>query len=107
MPPQKDFHHPDLSDVSIYQAMQALTDPCRVAIILALSGDSNREFACNEIDLDMKLSKATVSHHFKTLREAGIIHTRAEGRSCLSSIRLKEFEQRFPGLLALVLNENR
>jgi len=105
MPSQKSFIHPDLADVSISQAMQALADPSRVAIISALSIDQSREFACNEIHLDIELSKATISHHFKTLREAGIIMTRVEGRNCLSSIRTEEFTQRFPGLLELVLSE--
>jgi len=103
MAPPKSFTHPELTDISVSQAMQALADPCRVAIIQALSSDSDREFACNEINLEMELSKATISHHFKNLREAGIIYTRVEGRNCLSSIRTKEFAKRFPGLLELVL----
>ena len=104
MPQPKTYHHPDLEDVSLSVAMQALADPCRVAIVRALFSDQDREFACNEIPLD--LSKATISHHFEALREAGIILTRVEGRKCLSSIRRKEFTQRFPGLLKLVLSES-
>jgi DNA-binding transcriptional ArsR family regulator len=100
----KTYHHPDLDDVSLATAMQALADPCRVAIVRTLCSDQCREFACNEIVLD--ISKATVSHHFEALREAGIILTRVEGRKCLSSIRKKEFNQRFPGLLELVLSES-
>lgn len=99
----KVYQHPNLEQVSLSTAMQALADPCRVAIVRALFSDQDREFACNEIALD--ISKATVSHHFETLREAGIIFTRVDGRKCLSSIRRKEFPQRFPGLLELVLNE--
>ena len=84
--------------------MQALSDSARVAIVRALFSDQDREFACNEITLD--ISKATVSHHFEVLREAGVIQTRVEGRKCLSSIRREAFNQRFPGLLELVLNES-
>ena len=103
MAPPKAYHHPDLDDVSLSTAMQALADPCRVAIVRALFSDQDRELACHEIELD--ISKATVSHHFEALREAGIILTRVDGRECLSSIRRKEFNQRFPGLLDLVVKE--
>jgi DNA-binding transcriptional ArsR family regulator len=99
----KTYAHPVLEEVTLASAMQALADPCRVAIVRALMSDEDREFACNEIELE--ISKATVSHHFETLREAGVIMTRVEGRKCLSSVRRKEFAKRFPGLLELVLRE--
>ena len=100
----KTYFHPEMADVTLAAAMQALADPCRVQIVRALCSDQDREFACNEIKLD--ISKATVSHHFEALREAGIILTRVDGRKCLSSIRRKGFNQRFPGLLDLVLKES-
>ena len=103
MAPTKAYSQSELEDVSLATAMQALADPCRVAIVRALFSDQDREFACNEIVLDV--GKATVSHHFEVLREAGVIMTRVEGRKCLSSIRRKNFNNRFPGLLDLVLNE--
>ena len=45
------------------------------------------------------------SHHFETLRAAGIIESRSEGVKCLSSLREKELNQRFPGLLDLIAAE--
>jgi len=77
--------------------MQALSDPCRIAIIQAMIREEEREFACNEVPL--KIAKATRSHHFEVLRDAGLIQTRVEGTKCLSSLRKKEFNRRFPGLL--------
>jgi DNA-binding transcriptional ArsR family regulator len=79
--------------------MQALSDPCRIAIVRALA--ERGELACNEIALDV--SKATRSHHFDVLRAAGLIHTRTEGTKCMTSIREAELDKRFPGLLSLVL----
>ena len=99
----KHYTHPDLSDVTISTAMQALADPARVAILQAVVRAQSGEIACNEIPLE--LSKATVSHHFESLREAGLIETRVVGTKCLSSLRREEFEARFPGLLDLVLQE--
>jgi DNA-binding transcriptional ArsR family regulator len=52
--------------------------------------------------LGFDLSKATVSPHFETLRDAGFIRTRADGRRCLSSPSRTAFDERFPGLLKLV-----
>lgn len=94
----KDYSHPALRQVSLPTMMQALSDPCRIAIVRALL--EKGELACNEVPL--KVSKATRSHHFAILREAGLLRTRAEGTKCLSSIRKDEIEAQFPGLLDLV-----
>jgi DNA-binding transcriptional ArsR family regulator len=95
----KVYSHPSLSQVELAAVMQALSDPCRIAIIRALA-DSG-ELACNEIALDV--SKATRSHHFDVLRAAGLIFTRTEGTKCMTSLRKTELDKRFPGLLKLVL----
>jgi DNA-binding transcriptional ArsR family regulator len=96
----KVYSHPSLSKVSLASAMQALSDPCRIAIVRALLRATRHEFACNEIPL--RVSKATRSHHFEVLREAGLIFTRPNGVRCMTSLRLAEFNARFPGLLDLV-----
>ena len=80
--------------------MQALSDPCRIAIIRELI-IKNRPLACNEVPLDV--SKATRSHHFEVLRSAGLISTEVEGTKCMSSLRKRELDEKYPGLLALVL----
>ena len=98
----KNYIHPDLEDVPLTAALQALGDPCRVAIVRMMLNRGDEEIACNEVPVE--LSKATISHHFETLRDAGIIFTRVEGRKCLSTVRREEFDQRFPGLLNLVLS---
>lgn len=94
------FQKPDLADISLATAMQALADPCRQQIVLTLLNAEGRSLACNEFDLSV--SKATASHHFDTLRKAGIICSCNEGTKCMSSLRSEELETRFPGLLALL-----
>ena len=96
----KVYSHPSLNHVELATVMQALSDPCRIAIIRALA--DGRELACNEIALDV--SKATRSHHFDVLREAGLIFTRIEGTKCMTSLRRPELDKRFPGLLKLIGN---
>ena len=100
----REYIHPDLEGVPLNTALQALADPARIAILRAILASGTGEIACNEISLP--LSKGTVSHHFETLRGAGLIRTRVEGTKCLSSVRRQEFDERFPGLMRLVESEN-
>jgi DNA-binding transcriptional ArsR family regulator len=79
--------------------MAALSDPARVQIVRALAACEER--TCGEFDLG--ISKATRSHHFKVLREAGLTHTRSEGTHRHLSLRREVVDARFPGLLDAVL----
>ncbi len=101
----KAYTHPSLADVPLALVMQALSDPCRIAIVRALLNASSGELACNAVPL--KISKATRSHHFTVLREAGLAFTRTDGTKCMTSIRRDEFEARFPGLLDLILQADK
>jgi DNA-binding transcriptional ArsR family regulator len=91
--------HPDIEDVALCRVLYALSDPIRMEIVrkLASSGDATC-FA-----LDTGRPKSTMSHHFRVLREAGLIHTRAEGPTHINNLRRDDVERRFPGLLAAVL----
>ena len=96
----KSYSHPALKDISLALVMQALADPCRLSIVRTLLAAPNGEMACNEIPLEVV--KATRSHHFAVLREAGLARTRIDGTKCMTSIREEEVNERFPGLLDLV-----
>lgn len=97
----KTYTHPDPGEVTLTTVMQALSDPCRIEIVRALMEAG--ELACGDVPLE--IAKATRSHHFSVLREAGLVMTRAEGTRCMTSVRAEEMEERFPGLLDLVLRE--
>jgi len=99
----KQYSHPDLTDITLTSVLQAVSDPCRQKIVLTLALADGRALACNEFELGV--SKATASHHFEVLRSAGVIETNAQGTKCLSLLRKEELEQRFPGLLKLIVNE--
>ena len=93
-------HHPSCGELELSAVLHALSDPARLAIVRRLSvGD---ESSCGAFDLG--LSKATLSHHFRVLREAGVVRTRLDGRKRLLSLRQDDLNQRFPGLLAAILN---
>ena len=96
----KRYSHPVLKDVTLAVVMQALADPCRMAIMRTLLSARGRELSCTDIPL--QVGKATRSHHFDVLREAGLITSRCEGTKCLTSLRRRDLERRFPGLLKLI-----
>jgi DNA-binding transcriptional ArsR family regulator len=49
------------------------------------------------------VTKSTCTHHFKVLREAGVIRQRQDGTARLNALRAEDLEARFPGLLQTVL----
>ena len=79
--------------------LHALSDPARLQIVRQLS--IRDECTCGTFDLG--LSKATLSHHFRVLRESGVVRTRPEGRTRMLSLRKGDLDDRFPGLLDAVL----
>jgi len=76
----------------------ALSDPVRLEIVQVLLKE--RELPCGHCRTG--LSKSTMSHHFKVLREAGIIRKRADGKTHHISIVVEELEARLPGLLKAI-----
>ena len=90
---------PELDAIELADVLHALSDPARLEIVRALDADGERQ--CGSFDLG--LTKATRSHHFKVLREAGLTRTRAEGTHRFVSLRRDEVDARFPGLLGAVL----
>jgi DNA-binding transcriptional ArsR family regulator len=49
------------------------------------------------------VTKSTLSHHLKVLREAGIILMRVDGTRKLTSLRRAELNEAYPGLLESIL----
>jgi DNA-binding transcriptional ArsR family regulator len=46
-----------------------------------------------------------MSHHFRVLRDAGLVHTRNVGTTHMNSLRSQELNLRFPGLLDCILSQ--
>ena len=93
----------DLADVDLQTALGALADPVRRAIVRQLAAVDDWALVCGEFDLPV--SKATSSHHFLVLRNAGLLEQRPDGTRLRNRLRRPEFDARFPGLLDLVLAE--
>jgi DNA-binding transcriptional ArsR family regulator len=94
-----DLHHPPLEEIELTAVMHALSDPARLQVVRTLAAEEER--ACGSFDLGV--SKATASHHFKVLREAGVTHKRIEGAHHYLTLRREDLDARFPGLLDAVL----
>ena len=94
------LEEPTADAMTLAAVMAALSDPMRVAIVRELA--SRGESTCGTFELG--ISKATRSHHFKVLREAGLTHTRAEGTHRFVSLRRDVVDARLPGLLDAVLS---
>jgi DNA-binding transcriptional ArsR family regulator len=89
---------PAIEAVVLPDLLHALSDPARLEIVRALATEGERQ--CGTFDLG--LTKATRSHHFMVLREAGITNTRVEGTARFVTLRRDELDARFPGLLDAV-----
>ncbi|WP_051162662.1 ArsR/SmtB family transcription factor [Nocardia brevicatena] len=80
--------------------LAALQDPVRLEIVRRLSnaGDAVRCGALYDA-----INKSTATHHFKILREAGVIERLViDGQTC-QRLRTDDIEQALPGLLGSVV----
>ena len=89
--------------ISFAEVMAALSDPVRLQIVRTLAAEKEGR-ACGTFGLPV--TKSTASHHFKVLREAGLIEQEMRGRTRHTTLRRDEIERRYPGLLDLVLRED-
>jgi DNA-binding transcriptional ArsR family regulator len=95
-----DMDHPTRDQLELPAVLHALSDPVRLRMVRHLAG-SEAECSCKS--LDVPVTKSTATHHFKVLREAGIIQQRQHGTARLNTLRTEDLEARFPGVLASIL----
>ncbi len=90
-------------DLSLEKILQALGDPVRLGIVRRLAGEGE----CSCASLDGGRPKSTMSHHFKVLRDAGLVHTRNQGVTHMNALCREAVDQAFPGLLDAILAAGR
>lgn len=90
---------PAVGKLSLTRVLAALSDPLRLGIVQLLSDGEERQWG----EIDAPVSKSTLSHHMKTLRNAGITGTRNEGTRCYVHLRSDDLDSQFPGLLSSLL----
>lgn len=96
------FVHPPTDDITLSGVLAALADPVRLKIFMSLMGHAGC-MSCTEAAPGGGIAKSTLSHHFRILREAGLIRTIKRGVENRNVPRNEDIEARFPGLLATLL----
>ncbi|MBD2020837.1 helix-turn-helix transcriptional regulator [Leptolyngbya sp. FACHB-36] len=94
------LYHPDKKDISLAGVLYALGDPVRLEIVKRLA--EKGELPCCEVT-EQSIAKSTLSHHFKILRDSGVLYCRKEGTQHMNSLRRDDLDDRFPNLLTVVL----
>ncbi|WP_047868720.1 helix-turn-helix transcriptional regulator [Nocardiopsis sp. RV163] len=98
------LEHPPAEEIRVETVMHALADPVRLRIVRELARGHD-DMAC--IAFELPVSKSTSTHHFRVLREAGVIRQYYEGTSRMSCLRREDLGARMPGLLEAVLRAAR
>ena len=94
---------PAVSDLRLDAIFGVLGDPLRLTIVQKLILESEAyDHPCGWFGFDRP--KSSLTHHFKALREAGVIRQRQYGLERRSRVRTEDLESRFPGLLQLVVD---
>jgi DNA-binding transcriptional ArsR family regulator len=95
------FVHPAKEDITLPALLAALADPMRIRILQSLLKEQGC-MSCCEASPCPDMPKSTLSHHFRILREAGLIRTTKKGVEHRNTLRLDDVNERFPGLLKTI-----
>jgi DNA-binding transcriptional ArsR family regulator len=98
----RQFVHPSKDDITLPGLLGALSDPMRLNIMKILLSEQGCK-SCSEATPCPDMAKSTLSHHFRILREAGLIRTTKQGVENRNTVRLDDINERFPGVLEAIL----
>ena len=93
------YKHPEPKDLTIERVLHALSDPVRLDLVRHLA--RKPEASCSELNGDRP--KSSMSHHYRVLRDAGLLRTEVSGTTHQNTLRRAELDERFPGLLKSIL----
>jgi DNA-binding transcriptional ArsR family regulator len=97
--------HPAVSDITVEGLLYALSDPVRAQIYAEMATSECPLNCSNFRKLDNRtLPKATLSQHFKILREAGLIRSERKGVEMHNTTRCAELKERFGDMLSAILS---
>ena len=95
-----ELQHPRRDQLQLAAVLHALSDPVRLRIVAGLARGGER--TCGSFELPV--TKSTCTHHFRVLREAGVIHQRADGTRRVNTLRRDDLDVRFPGVVDAILD---
>ncbi|MEV6315297.1 helix-turn-helix transcriptional regulator [Streptomyces sp. NPDC051776] len=99
--PGRTLDHPAREDIRLEAVLHALSDPMRLCIVRTLAGGRD-PMSCSVFDLPV--TKSTSTHHFRVLRESGVISQAYQGTAKMNGLRRDDLDALFPGLLDSVLD---
>ncbi|MEU4834679.1 helix-turn-helix domain-containing protein [Streptosporangium sp. NPDC023615] len=100
--PVRVLEHPAPEEITLEGVLHALSDPTRLRIVRFLWRLEEDEGApCSAIELE--ITKSTTTHHFRVLREAGVISQVYRGTAKMNALRRRDLGALFPGLLDAIL----
>ncbi|WP_244168410.1 MULTISPECIES: ArsR/SmtB family transcription factor [Pseudomonas] len=92
-------NHPARELIRLEHVFGALGNPLRLAAVhMIAQGD---EFLCCDVLPD--IPKSTMTHHWRILRDSGVVWQQRIGREYRLSLRREDLDARFPGLLNAIL----
>lgn len=96
----RELFHPRRDQIRLEDVLHALSDPLRLGIVHRLDL-AKHELCCS--DFGLPVTKSTSTHHFRVLRESGVIRQIYRGTAKMNGLRDKDLDALFPGLLTAVL----
>ncbi len=97
------FVHPATADITLAGVLGALADPVRLKLLKKLLEKRHGCLSCTEAAAGAEMPKSTLSHHFRILRDAGLIRTEKLGVENRNRVRWEDLNERFPGLLVAIM----
>ncbi|GHE03001.1 ArsR/SmtB family transcription factor [Streptomyces alanosinicus] len=98
--PGRALPHPEREEIRLEGVLHALSDPMRLRIVRELAA-AEAELACSRFDLPV--TKSTTTHHFRVLRESGVIRQVYRGTAKMNALRRDDLDCLFPELLDILL----
>ncbi|OLZ71987.1 transcriptional regulator [Streptomyces sp. IMTB 2501] len=92
--------HPEPEEIRLETVLHALSDPMRLQIVRELA-TAKAELPCSHFDLPV--TKSTTTHHFRVLRESGVVRQAYRGTAKMNALRRHDLDRLFPELLDTVL----
>nr|WP_045960660.1 helix-turn-helix transcriptional regulator [Xenorhabdus poinarii] len=92
-------NHPQSNEIRLESVMSALSNPLRLAAVRMIA-EGGEHPCCAVLPT---VGKSTMTHHFRILRDSGIVWQRRIGQEYRLSLRREDLNARFPGLLDAIL----
>jgi len=95
--------HPAVSDITVEGVLYSFSDPVRAQIYAEMAASECPLNCSNFRKIDNRtLPKATLSQHFKILREAGLTRRERKGVEMHNTTRCAELKERFGDMLTAI-----